>query len=185
MSSHDDARYYLPCFLLCFVHVFLPRLSKKVGRTFPRHNKKRKSPIHHPEQDSHSHMTKLRFRIKQKAKKRSHTRTVAKRRNQRDEQNKAKKADDEKEHKDKTEFDQLLREAQEKQGVLSTNPSSVAAAQPGKKKGSKAMTRKQMKRKEKLREMGEAISDRLELKANDKVRRVKYRAQVRNSNVKN
>lgn len=47
----------------------------------------------------------------------------------------------------------------------------------------KQLSRKQMKRKSKLVERGEAITDTLERKFDQKKRRVKIRAQVRNSNL--
>ncbi len=148
-------------------------------------------------------MTKLKFKIKQGAKKRAHRNKVAKRRVQRDKIKTEAKQQKEKEQEEETEFMQMVREAQERQGIgsnLQQMPTTLlgqpsgngreaafrgVAAASATKKGNHNVTRKQMKRKEKMREKGEALSEQRVEKIMGKMQRVKTRARFRNSDLKN
>lgn len=146
-------------------------------------------------------MTKLRFKIKQGAKKRAHRNKVAKRRQQRETSRTAAKQQEEKEQQENDEFMEMVREAQQEKisSHLQQLPSTllvgggrepafrgVAAAPATKKKSANQnVTRKQMKRKEKAREKAEAISESRVEKIMGKMERVKTRARVRNSDLHN
>lgn len=151
-------------------------------------------------------MTKLRRKLKQMAKKRAHTRTVFKRKVERAAREaEEKKARDEEKLAEEVEREMArLNEAAEQSssGIgatgLSSNahkvgkdpssqtPSETKQVGPAIQKGAKKqLTRKQAKRKEKLTEKGEAITQQLEKKWGLKKIRVKQRAQVRNENLHN
>lgn len=142
-------------------------------------------------------MTKLKFKIKQGAKKRSHRNKVAKRRDQREKSRLQTKKEQEEQREEEDEFMQMVKEAQQNQPsshlqalpsslLVSSNIRGVAAVAPGKKKEKNLnLTRKQMKRKEKSRDKAEALSEQRVEKIMGKMTRVKHRARVRNSDLKN
>jgi hypothetical protein len=143
-------------------------------------------------------MTKLRFKIKQQAKKRSHRRVVAKRKLKRQTRSHADAARAASQNdSDDGEFMQMVRDAerlqQHPQTLVSSGArggeGSAAAAAATKKKHAgepaRRLTRKQQRRKEAAREMGEAVAERLAVRAGDKMQRVKQRARIRNSDIGN
>jgi hypothetical protein len=134
-------------------------------------------------------MTKLRRKIKDMAKKRAHKNTVQKRKLERalkgQEAKKLAAAENAQQGKEEDIVDDEAdvpevseRKAANMLGGLVT--SKIGGGPNGKKK---QLTRKQLKRKAKVVERGEAISGALDKKWAIKKLRVKQRAQVRNENV--
>ena len=134
---------------------------------------------------------KLKRKFKSQSKKRSHTKRVEKRKSLRGSTTKVAKTEATTEQEDQSEFMQMVREAQQQQpqkiagtGLRTTATGTGAAAAPTKKTHA-PMTRKQAKRKSKMQVMGAAVADRRVSRVEDKLFRVKYRAQIRNSELKN
>ncbi|CCW62128.1 unnamed protein product [Phytomonas sp. EM1] len=158
-------------------------------------------------------MTKLVKKLKQMEKKRSHRKTVQKRkieRVQRQVENEKREQDTQFEREVDVEIDRVNQQhasfhnsqseggngsigAQNPKGSLGVSESRLATKQliggivveaPA-RKNKKQLTRKQMKRKSKMMEHGEAVQDALSKKWIHKRMRVKLRAQIRNQDLHN
>jgi hypothetical protein len=147
-------------------------------------------------------MTKLRRKLQQLAKKRAHRKTVQKRKVDRAAKDViAKKTEEQTRLDEQTnlEMERLAnpeldagedpQPSKFEDGLIIDKKLVASIVMPGRsgpavKKGAKKqLTRKQLKRKEKLIEKGSGIADKMNKKWNVKKMRVKVRAQVRNENL--
>lgn len=140
-------------------------------------------------------MSKLRKQIKVMARRRTHREQVQKRKIERAQREKERALEDRDDAAEiEREVDELLRAeaaGESLQGNEAAHSTKimiggllVQKAQAG-KKPAKKLTRKQARRKEQNVERGKATADSLARKWEDKKKRVKARAQVRNSELQN
>lgn len=130
-------------------------------------------------------MTKLVRKLKQMSKKKAHRKAVQKRKLERAEQNIQSKSDPRLEREVDEEMNRMESgEGAEKEVQKAVRVIGDLVLDVNRKK-SKRLTRRQAKRKEKIIAKGEDISDSLSKKWEIKKRRVKARAQIRNSDLDN
>lgn len=139
-------------------------------------------------------MTKLQRKIKEQSKQRSHKKAVTKRREKRRVEFLNRRAKDLAEKEKDVNDDTVSKKQREHTGPgipmeLDLGECGDLARVSGKKTApgskKKQLTRKQMKRKERGRSRGEAVTDMLKTKARTKIIRVKTRARVRNADLEN
>lgn len=135
-------------------------------------------------------MTKLVRKLKQMSKKKAHRKAVQKRKQERAEKELlAARERKEQELEDEVDEEMARLEGRDKRDVNEEVKQAVRVVGDlvldVQQKKSKRLTRKQAKRKERMIIKGESISDSLSKKWDVKKRRVKARAQVRNSDLGN
>ncbi|RNF12015.1 hypothetical protein TraAM80_00575 [Trypanosoma rangeli] len=136
-------------------------------------------------------MTKLVRKLKQMAKKRAHRNTVLKRKAERAQKEieEGEKLNQERlERETDLEIHRLTTQGEESEAEAAINKKLVRVVgdlvlETPQRKAKKQASRKQVKRKEKLKERGQAVAAQLGKKWNTKKRRVKQRAQARNENL--
>ncbi|RNF23293.1 uncharacterized protein Tco025E_03002 [Trypanosoma conorhini] len=136
-------------------------------------------------------MTKLVRKLKQMAKKRAHRKVVLKRkaeRAQKDIEESEKLKQERLERETDLEVHRLTQGEEEEEETAAMNKKVVRVVgdlvlEAPQRKAKKQVSRKQVKRKEKLKERGQAVAAQLGKKWDIKKRRVKQRAQVRNEDL--
>lgn len=135
-------------------------------------------------------MTKLVRKLKQMSKKKAHRKAVQKRKLERAEKELI-AARERKEQELEEEVDEEMARLEGREKKITSNEIKQAVRVVGdlvldvQHKKTKRLTRKQAKRKERMITKGESISDSLSKKWDVKKRRVKARAQIRNSDLGN